>query len=226
MKEDVLEQIVDDYLQTQGYFTTHNVRFNPSKDHPDYVSRNDSVASDVDVVGFHPRRTGRDRVMVVSCKSWQTGFDATRILAQLRGEAKNPKRPQELRFRELWLPKWSQGFRQRIEELTGQNEFTYCLAVTHVKGDTAAWSADPTICENLAGNPLRFLTLATMWSEVLAEVTSTPASSEIGRLAQLLKAAGLTTPKPVAPPSGPAPGSAAELEDLVDQGDAIGSGNN
>ena len=29
MKEDVLEQIVDDYLQMQGYFTTHNVRFNP-----------------------------------------------------------------------------------------------------------------------------------------------------------------------------------------------------
>jgi len=26
MKEDVLEQIVDDYLQFKGYFTTHNVR--------------------------------------------------------------------------------------------------------------------------------------------------------------------------------------------------------
>jgi hypothetical protein len=26
MKEDVLEQIVDDYPQMQGYFTTHNVR--------------------------------------------------------------------------------------------------------------------------------------------------------------------------------------------------------
>jgi hypothetical protein len=29
MKEDVLEQIVDDYLQFKGYFTTHNVRFKP-----------------------------------------------------------------------------------------------------------------------------------------------------------------------------------------------------
>jgi hypothetical protein len=26
MKEDILEQIVDDYLQFKGYFTTHNVR--------------------------------------------------------------------------------------------------------------------------------------------------------------------------------------------------------
>lgn len=223
MKEDVLEQVVDDYLQTQGYFTTHNVRFNPSKGHPEYVSRNDSVPSDIDVLGFHPQRSGPDRVVAVSCKAWQTGFDATRILAQLRGEAPNPKRPQELRFRELWIPKWSQGFRQRIEELTGQSEFTYCLAVTYVKGDTAAWSADPTICENLADNPLRFLPLEQMWSEVLAAVTTTPAASELGRLAQLLKAAGLTAPKPLAPPAGPAPGTAAAFEDLQDQGEVIAS---
>jgi hypothetical protein len=91
MKEDVLEQIVDDYLQMQGYFTTHNVRLNPPKDEY-YVTRDDSVSSDIDVVGLHPRRTGADRVMVVSCKSWQSGYAATRILAQLRGEAKNPKR--------------------------------------------------------------------------------------------------------------------------------------
>ncbi len=32
MKEDVLEQIVDDYLQLNGYFTVHNVRFKPSSD--------------------------------------------------------------------------------------------------------------------------------------------------------------------------------------------------
>jgi len=29
MKEDVLEQVVDDYLKFKGYFTTHNVRFGP-----------------------------------------------------------------------------------------------------------------------------------------------------------------------------------------------------
>ena len=220
MKEDVLEQVVDDYLQTQGYFTTHNVRFNPSRFHPDYLSRNDSVASDVDVVGLHPQHSGHERVMAVSCKSWQTGFDATRILAQLRGEAPSPKRKRELQFRELWMPKWSQGFRQRLEALTGQREFTYCLAVTHVKGNSAAWATDTTISQNLAGNPFRFLTLTTMWSEVLAEVTTTPASSEIGRLAQLLKAAGLTDRYPVAPPAGPASGTAAALADLVEQGES------
>ncbi len=123
MKEDVLEQIVDDYLQMQGYFTTHNVRFNPPKDEH-YVTRDDSVPSDIDVVGLHHRRTGVDRVMIVSCKSWQSGFAATMILAQLRGESKNPKR--------------RAGFRHRIEEITGEITFTYRLAVTRLQRRPAA----------------------------------------------------------------------------------------
>lgn len=83
----------DDYLQMEGYFTTHNVRFRPSPDQQGYESKLDSVPSDVDVVGFHPRRTASDKVVVVSCKAWQGGFHANRLLAQLRGEAKGPKRP-------------------------------------------------------------------------------------------------------------------------------------
>ena len=27
MKEDILEQLVDDYLQAKGYFTRHNINF-------------------------------------------------------------------------------------------------------------------------------------------------------------------------------------------------------
>src|SRR4051812_35976634 len=92
MKEDVLEQVVDDYLKFKGYFTIHNVGFRPRANHPDYVAAQDSVRSDVDVVGYHPRRSGLDRVMVVSCKAWQSGFDANAKLAELRGEKKNPKR--------------------------------------------------------------------------------------------------------------------------------------
>ena len=51
MKEDVLEQIVDDYLQHRGFFTTHNIRFRPSQHHPDRVSEKDGVHSDIGVVG-------------------------------------------------------------------------------------------------------------------------------------------------------------------------------
>jgi hypothetical protein len=192
LKEDVLEQIVDDYLQMEGYFTIHNVKFKPSPSHPGFNGRLDSVASDVDVVGYNPRRRGYERVVVVSCKAWQTGFAADRMLAQLRGTAPNPRRPRWLNFRELWSPKWAQAFIREIEAKTGSSRFTYLLAVTRAWGDTAAWENDPTIRENLQDNPFRFLTLETMWSRVLATVTTTPAASEMGRLAQLLKAAGLT----------------------------------
>jgi hypothetical protein len=100
MKEDVLEQVVDDRLKFGGYFTTHNVGFKPRADRADYVAAQDSVGSDVDVVGYHPCKEGVDRVLVVSCKAWQAGFDATAKLAELRGEKKNPKRETWRHFRE------------------------------------------------------------------------------------------------------------------------------
>lgn len=30
MKEDILEQLVDDYLKFNGFFTAHNVKFQPA----------------------------------------------------------------------------------------------------------------------------------------------------------------------------------------------------
>lgn len=53
MKEDVLEQVVDDYQKFRGYFTSHNVSFKPSASHPQFETRKDSVPSDVDVIAFH-----------------------------------------------------------------------------------------------------------------------------------------------------------------------------
>jgi hypothetical protein len=214
VKEDVLEQIVDDYLKFRGYFTIHNVSFRPAKDHADYVSNQDSVPSDVDVVGYHPLMTGQDRVIVVSCKAWQNGFDATAKLAELRGDKANPKRATWRHFRELWVPKWSQAFRASIESLTGERDFAYRIAVTRLRGDAGAWATDPTIAQNLKGCSVGFLALEQMWAELLGELTMRPAPSEIGRLAQLLKAAGLTAPQMIGPPEGPVPGSeAAVIED-------------
>jgi len=213
MKEDVLEQVVDDYLKFKGYFTTHNVRFRPAPDHPDYRVADDSVPSDVDVVGYHPKKEGLDRVVVVSCKSWQGGFNATAKLAELRGE----KAARRQHFREMRANKWSQSFRTAIAELTGVTEFTYLIAVTRLSGDADAWKHEPLIGENLPGCSVGFLTLKEMWADMLDQLTTTPAPSEIGRLAQLLKAAGLTAPLEVAEPEGPAAGSdAAVLEGAED----------
>lgn len=191
MKEDVLEQIVDDYLQHLGYFTQHNVRFRPRKDHPDFQSRPDSVYSDIDVIGIHPIRSGLDRVRVVTCKSWQEGFNADAKLAELRGRKKNPKRETWKQFRELWVPKWSEAFRATIAERTGVERFEYRIAVTWLRGDEEAWGRDPTISANLPGCTVGFLTLEQMWNRLLVDLDTTPAASEVGRLAQLLKAADL-----------------------------------
>jgi hypothetical protein len=70
MKEDILEQLVDDYLKFNGLFTLHNVKFQPAKTDPEYSQQDDCVASDIDVIGFRPMRNGVDQTWVVSCKSW------------------------------------------------------------------------------------------------------------------------------------------------------------
>jgi len=215
MKEDVLEQIVDDYLQFKGYFTTHNVRFRPDSKHPDYVAGQDLTTSDVDVVGYPS--SGVDRVVVVTCKAWQRGFNPTTELTALRKGGTSHGKKAWHHFRELWIPKWNQAFQSAIEKLTGESTFTYRIAVTRLRGNGTAhaWAQDPTIKANLGGCSFSFLTLEEMWATMLAELTTMPAASELGRLAQLLKAAGLTAPTVVAPPSTPAPGSdAAIVEEL------------
>ena len=222
MKEDVLEQIVDDYLQFKGYFTIHNVRFKPSSEHREYVQALDQIASDVDVVGYHPRLTGPDKVMVVSCKAWQKGFNTSAELKRLRGLKSSGKKQGWRHFRELWIPKWSEAFRNEIEKRTGQREFAYVIAVTRLIGDrdVVAWKEDPIIQANIPGCTFDFLTMEDMWGTMLGRVGTEPAASEIGRLAQLLKASGLTDSRMVASPEAPVPGSdaaiAEELENEID----------
>ena len=216
MKEDVLEQIVDDYLQFKGYFTIHNVRFKPYHGHEDYVPDQDRVSSDVDVVGYRPIGPTNDRVIVVSCKSWQTGFNPRRKLTELREDAGPRKRHTWRHFRELWIPKWSEAFRGEISRLTGEETFSYRIAVTRFQGDDSetwatSWAEDPTIKVNLPGCSVGFLTLEEMWGTMLNELKRTPAASEMGRLAQLLKAAGLTAETQVVPAGSPIPGSEAAL---------------
>lgn len=225
MKEDVLEQVVDDYLQFNGYFTQHNIRFRPDPAHPNYVADHDRVPSDVDVVGLHPGRDGIERVWVVTCKSWQQGFNPRRKLEELRGVASNPKKKETWRhFRELWIPKWADALKAKVDRLTGQQQFVYHIAVTRLVGEkveewTSQWSGDSTIAQNLPGCSVRFITIETMWQTMIRELTKTPASSEIGRLAQLLRAAGLTGPKVIEKPLPAAAGSEAAAEDEAEEQD-------
>jgi hypothetical protein len=110
-------------------------------------------------------------------------------LRELRNGSRPGRRERWKYFRELWIPKWSEALRTTVEHRTGSKAFRYFIAVTRLNGDPAEWRRDPTIRTNVGG--VEFLTLETMWTEYLETVGTTPQSSEIGRLAQLLKAARL-----------------------------------
>jgi hypothetical protein len=190
MKEDILEQLVDDYLKFSGFFTLHNVKFRPAKADPEYLQKDDCVASDIDVVGFHPMRKGVDQTWVVSCKSWQAGFDPKRRIMLIEQSRMISGREAWQSFRELAKKKWADGLITKIERLTGSAKFTYVTAVTRLKGDPAAWQEHVPFRNNLRGNPIRILTLQEMLSDLYQKTDTTVASSEVGRLLQVIKASG------------------------------------
>lgn len=200
MKADILEQVVEEYMQHRGYFTMHNVRFRPARTHLDWEEKKDDVTSDVDVLGVNPLKQGSDRVWVVSCKAWQSGFNSESKLEALEKSVPSTLATAHARkgramwkyFRELSIPKWSEAFRSKILEVTGQHEFSYFIAVTRLVGDPKAWGHSKLVAKNLGNNPFAFLTMETMWNEVLNNQSTTPSATSIGRLAQLLKAARVT----------------------------------
>ena len=191
MKEDVLEQIVDDHLKADGYFTMHNVRFRPRPDSAGYDKRADSSPSDIDVIGIGPRKSGPPRVKVVTCKSWQNGFDASWWAANVSLNTRIAGRPCWKFFRELVVQRWAESFMAKIEEMTGTREFTYVTAVTKLRGDRKAWELNPALQRKIDGNPIEILTLEEIYAAFATDDSTTPAASEIGRLVQLLKAAQL-----------------------------------
>jgi hypothetical protein len=190
MKEDILEQLVDDYLMSCGFFTAHNVKFQPAKDAPDFLQKEDAVASDIDVVGFHPLREGAERTYVVSCKSWGAGFDPKKRIELIEKNKRIAGRPAWKSFRELVKKKWADALIMEIHRLTGSETFTYITAVTKLRGDESAWREYKPFQANLKGNPIRILTLQEMLSELYRNTNSTVASSEVGRLLQVIKASG------------------------------------
>ena len=190
MKEDILEQLVDDYLKFNGFFTVHNVKFQPSPTDPEYVKKDDCVPSDVDVIGFHPKRDGVNRVWVVSCKSWQAGFDPKDKIASIEGDKTVSGRKAWRSFRELVKRKWADGLIAEVERLTDSSQFTYLTAVTKLRGDATPWQQYHLFRQNLRGNPIRILTLQEMLSDLYAKMKTTVASSEVGRLLQVIRASG------------------------------------
>jgi hypothetical protein len=191
MKEDILEQVVDDYLQARGYFTRHNVKFRPQCNHADFSSKADSVPSDIDVIGINPHLRGTSKVWVVSCKSGQSGFNVRSTLTNLKENKIRSGRESWKFFRELANPKWSEAFCDAIFRESGSREFTYVTAVTRCTGNSDEWEQNENFRRALKGNPIRVISLSKMVSEMLPDIKTTPLSSDFGRTLQLLKASGV-----------------------------------
>ena len=189
MKEDILEQLVDDYLQSKGYFTRHNIKFRPCEDHFEFIRNQDSNHSDIDVIGINPLLSGSQKVVCVSCKSWQSGFNPAVKIKEIEENKIRSGREVWKGFRELVQPKWSHAYTDAVTKITGQGEFTYITAVTALKGNPEIWENYPPFLQNIK-NPIKIVTLSEMLSEIYDQVTTTTASSDMGRILQLIKASG------------------------------------
>ena len=190
-KEDIPEQIVEEFLLRKGYFIRHNPKFLPRKGHPDFICNQDSNHSDIDAIGYDPRKSNEEKVLVVSCKSWQKWFN----LASERDPIVNGKirhgRPAWKAFRELTSPKWSEALMNAVRDATGEDRFTHVTAVTRLAGHKSTWENYRPFQEALGGNPISVLTFREMIAEIRGALTTTLAATEVGRLLQLFSAAGL-----------------------------------
>ena len=190
-KEDILEQLVEEFLIHRGYFVRHNVKFLPRKDHPNYITNQNSNHSDIDVLAIHPKLEGPDRVWAVSCKSWQSGLNPEQKIQQIIQNKIVSGREAWRGFRELVRPKWSEAFISSVQAATGYSSFTYVTAVTHVVGCAETWEQYPPFREAMSGNPIKLVTLQEMLQEVSSSLSTTVAGTELGRTLQLFKAAGV-----------------------------------
>lgn len=184
-----MEQIVEEYLVHKGYFVQHNVKFLPRKDHPEFVLNQDSNHSDIDVIGFHPKLDNERRVIVVSCKSWQSGFNPAAEIRAIEGDKIRRGRKAWQAFRELTSPKWAEGFVTAVRNATGTDCFTYVTAVARLIGDRAVWESHKPFRELIGGNPIKIITFREMVIEIQGKLTTTLASTEVGRMLQMFLAA-------------------------------------
>src|SRR5688572_15676518 len=113
MTQDILEQIVEDWFRRKpGVFTKTNIKYRPNQSGFSKAQKQKySVHSDIDVVAVSSNSTGPEKVSVVSCKSWQIGFDVRMLYKNLS----DPKLRKKMwgsgefwkKFRELVDPVWA-----------------------------------------------------------------------------------------------------------------------
>ncbi|MEK6542896.1 MAG: CHC2 zinc finger domain-containing protein [Elusimicrobiota bacterium] len=190
LKEDILEQLADDWLLSRpGTFTKHNIKYRPEKGDKGYSSKKDATHSDIDILAIHTKEQGVKRVSVIDCKSWQGGFDPSKW-ADARKEISG--RPAWKSFRAILDKKWADALVRAVKAETGSGKFTYRIVATLVKGK----GLDEFVrkAQRIIGNPVQIIDLEEIYHELLENLDrrgATLAVSQVGRLLQVMKAAGL-----------------------------------
>jgi hypothetical protein len=208
MKEDICEQFVEDWLVSEpDRFAKHKVKFRPNSGNDGYRSKQDSMYSDIGFLAISGVLAGQERVRVVTCKSWQGGFDPRTTLATLETDAGYNERSDKVQPREKWKyyrelvsNKWMAAFDYNIEDETGQRDFENIVAVTKLRGtregrrqlEQSAFVQQR--FQNLDSKmSLKLLPLVEIIDGVLkrqgSKETSAVESTDVGRLIQVLHAA-------------------------------------
>lgn len=208
MKEDILEQMVDDWLKCEvGVFTKHNIKFKPANDDEGYNSHADAVVSDIDVVAVNVKKEGIEKVRVVSCKSYQGGFNPEHWWNLLTHDQEKKVSGREAwkHHRELCKPKWGKAFARKIFEETGSDSFIYTIAVARLNcNDLEKWrnkfANEPAFIENLRLNKTSNVKIELVTVEDMIHYYGTRTSksvepSQFGRLMQVIRASGLVIGK-------------------------------
>lgn len=195
MTNDVLEQLVEDYLRSEGYFTQHNVKFRPNQDKIERNNRNQfSVHSDIDVVAIHPKKIGLDKVIVVSCKSWQGGLNLKSLDKMNNLYERQDYKSREIKiFKDLFHPIWTEALIDKVFQLTGRRTFIFYLALTRYIGkkkDVVMWEDNYVFKKNLPGCMVKIIDFKHMLEGVNDLIGLTPEHGELGRTLQLIKASG------------------------------------
>ncbi len=189
VKEDILEQIVEDYLRMKGYLTLTNVKYRPEPSDPQYIKKSDCVYSDIDIIGFNPKvRQSPVKVIAVNCRSWQGGFRPEWEIENIKKNKIISGRESRLRWREFAIEKWALALKRKIKEITDISTFTYAIAAIAVVGDIQTWISNDRFKKMLTPY-LKVITLKDIFDEINSEMSTTPAPSDVGRLIQVLKSA-------------------------------------
>ena len=185
MKEDILEQLVEDYLISERYFTMANVKYGIGH----------QTDSDIDVIGFAPTSPNRP-ILVVTCKSWQSGFNIDKWEQSISSRNRNGNMDC-MKMRELADPQWAAALGATVQSLTGQKGFIHVTAVTKaIGGNNGDWT--PGFKQKVRNDFISYgyrveaeiLSVSDILSALYSRITSRLEPSLVGRLIQVIKASG------------------------------------